>query len=425
VLRSYIGFIERHQRWFRLPLVGVMTLLAVVLAIVRPSFIEQIEFKTLDERFLLRGPRPPEVPVVIVAVDDASLDAIGRWPWPRDKIGDIVKRLLVHDHAKALGFDMVFSESQVNPVDETLRLMRGDGQHAPAVAAWLTAHSRDGDLDRQFEDLLRRFKDKIALGYFFYPQGSDPPPHILRRMSEETAMLQPSAISVTMTAYGKPVYARQYQLEGYEKEAGNYPGYMSIGDWGLDNGNGWAISGFIEDRRGRLRVYTHEENFACMSCHNAIGSTIDKTFSFPRKRDGAAGWSYLNLQGMPDVPNVGESRGEIATYLERVGGGSEFRNNEEMFERWFKPDGSLDEEKVSRARDVQDLITPSRERALMLNKAYYTIVQDQDYIFGKDATVVPPENVHRHIDNAKAKTLPEDRVFGWNILLDWESGSGK
>ena len=115
----------------------------------------------------------------------------------------------------------------------------------------------------------------------------------------------------------------------------------------------------------------------------------------------------------------GEAVGEIRTYLARVGGGSEFRNNREMVERWLRGDGSPDEEKLARARDVYDLITPSRERAIALNKAYRTIVEDQDYIFGKDATLSPPENVYERVDNATAPTLPPERIFSWNIILDW------
>lgn len=122
---------------------------------------------------------------------------------------------------------------------------------------------------------------------------------------------------------------------------------------------------------------------------------------------------------MPDAPNKGESIGEIATYLERVGGGSEFRNNDEMFEKWFHPDGTLNSEKVASAKDVYDLIMPSPERALMLNKAYKSIVEDQDYIFGRDATVIPPENVYDRVDNEETPTLPEDKTYDWNIILDW------
>ena len=220
-------------------------------------------------------------------------------------------------------------------------------------------------------------------------------------------------------AYPKMMYARRYDLEAMEKDAGNLPFYHDLGQHGLDNGNGWALQGFIEDRKGRLRALTYEENFSCMSCHNSVGSTIDKTFSFPRKLDGPKGWGYLDLRGMPDAPNRGESLGEIITYLSRAGGGSEFRNNDEMFAKWFREDGSIDPVKLSAAKDVHDLITPSRERALALNKAYRTIVEDQDFIHGKDATLAPPENVYGEIDNTNTPTLPPERTFKWNILLDW------
>jgi hypothetical protein len=223
--------------------------------------------------------------------------------------------------------------------------------------------------------------------------------------------------------YGKSMYARKYQLEANEKEAGNLPGYTSIQQHGLDNGNGWAIQGFIEDRKGRLRFLTHEENFSCMGCHNSVGSSIDKTFSFPRKLDGAKGWGYIDLQGMADAPTKGETVGEIELYLTRAEGGSEFRNNEEMAARWFNPDGTVAKEKIAAAKDVYELITPSPARAMALNKAYRTIVEDQDYIFGKDAVLTPPSNVYDKIDNLTAPTLPADRTYDYNILLDWAAPS--
>jgi hypothetical protein len=211
-----------------------------------------------------------------------------------------------------------------------------------------------------------------------------------------------------------------YREEGYAKDAGYLPGYINRWEKGLDNEMGWIVQGFIEDRHGRLRVASYEETLFCMGCHTSVGSTIDKTFSFARKVDGAAGWGYIDLRGMPDAPNVGETRGEIATYLERVGGGSEFRNNDEMLARWFRADGSVDVAKVA-AADVYELITPSVERALLLNKAYRTIVAEQDYLFGRDATVVPPRNVYDRVDPETAPTLGADAFFSWDIRLDWRA----
>ena len=218
--------------------------------------------------------------------------------------------------------------------------------------------------------------------------------------------------------YRKVMYERHYQLEAFEKELGNLPRYHLLGDHGLDGKFGWALQGFIEDGDGALRAATYEETLFCMGCHTSVGATIDKTFGFPRKVDGAAGWGYIDLKGMADAPNQGETQGEIATYFARVGGGGEFRSNPEMRARWFRPDGTVDLEKV-RAADVYELTAPSVARALALNKAYRVIVAEQDYIHGRDANVSAPANVYRRIDNETAPTLPENKVFDWDIRLDW------
>ncbi|MDF2183111.1 hypothetical protein [Neptuniibacter sp. CAU 1671] len=220
----------------------------------------------------------------------------------------------------------------------------------------------------------------------------------------------------------KETYAREYESEIYEKDLGHLPQYKSVGDHGLDNDFGWSVQGFIEDVNGDLRVSTYEENLFCMGCHASIGATIDKTFGFPRKVDGAAGWGYINLKGMPDAPNMGELKGEILTYLERVGGGGEFRSNPEMQARWFDASGTqVDQAKFARAKDVYDLIMPSIPRALELNKAYKVIVHEQDFMYGRDATVLPPNNVFDKIDMDTAPTLPEEKFYRWDIRLDWNA----
>ena len=216
----------------------------------------------------------------------------------------------------------------------------------------------------------------------------------------------------------RPQLYEAYQQEKSGKMMGQLPGYVDRSDYGFDNDMGWVVAGFIENSNGRLRVNNYEETLFCMGCHSSVGTTIDSTFSFARKLDGAAGWGYLDLRGMPDAPNMGETKGEIATYLERAGGGGEFRSNPEMKARWFT-DGKVDPAKLVHAKDVYDLVTPSRERALAMNKAYRIIVSDQTYIYGRDPTVTPPENVYDVVDDKNAPTLPDDRTFRWDIRLDW------
>jgi len=57
------------------------------------------------------GPRPYnfDQPVRIVDIDDESIHLIGRWPWPRQTMADLVNRL-VAAHVAAIGFDVLFSE---------------------------------------------------------------------------------------------------------------------------------------------------------------------------------------------------------------------------------------------------------------------------------------------------------------------------
>jgi len=213
-----------------------------------------------------------------------------------------------------------------------------------------------------------------------------------------------------------------YGNEHQEKLEGLLPNYVNLGDRGMDNGFGWLVLGFIEDEEGALRPQSHEEQLFCMGCHTTIGSTIDQTFSFARKITGPDGWGYIDLRGMQDVPNVGEIDGEILTYFKRVGGGSEFRENAEMRERWFNEDGSVDEAAVA-AADVYELITPNRERALALNKAYLTIVHDQSYVHGRDANLGAVVNVYDVVDPETAPTLPPEHQHAWDIRLDWSASN--
>ena len=210
----------------------------------------------------------------------------------------------------------------------------------------------------------------------------------------------------------------RYARERKEKTLEELPNYIDHGERGMENGIGWTVEAYIEDYRGALRPQTYEEKLSCMGCHAAVGATIDQTFALGRKIPGDKGLGYINLKGMTDAPSVSETGGEILHYLQRAGGGSEFRENPEMLARWFKQDGTVDSQKVASA-DVYQLITPSRQRALMLNKAYTHIVRHQSYIYGRDATWKPVQNVFTTIDESEPPLSSEFRFYNWDIRLDW------
>src|SRR5690606_31886358 len=143
-------------------------------------------------------------------------------------------------------------------------------------------------------------KTKITHSVLYIGIAEDDSIYIPSRMKELRYMKKINVLSrATITS--------RYDNERKENLLGLLPNFISRGDSGFDNGQGWFIQGFIEDYDGNLRPQSHEENMCCMGCHTGIGTTIDSTFSYARKLIGAAGWGYINLKGMPDAPSISEA----------------------------------------------------------------------------------------------------------------------
>lgn len=74
-----------------------------------------LEAKTYDSRFdLIRGERAPSKDIIILSIDNASIEELDSWPWPRDYHAKIVD-LLKSYGAKAVGFDVVFNKLSREP----------------------------------------------------------------------------------------------------------------------------------------------------------------------------------------------------------------------------------------------------------------------------------------------------------------------
>ncbi len=265
----------------------------------------------------------------------------------------------------------------------------------------------------------------IELSYQLYPQGTELL-HTVRYIGVDDEGQIYNAPRMKEVRYmqkalfrSKESLASAYYAEAKDKAFEKLPQTRYLGEeQGIDNGFGWTLNAYIEDAQGQLRPQHEQELAFCNGCHKTVGSTFDQTFSFARKVPGAKGWGYINLHEIDDVPNINEQEGEFLTYMKRVGGGDEFRQNAEMLARWFNADGELNEAKVKQANSVYELITPSPERALALNKAYQTIVKEQSYLFGRDATITEATNVLSEIDAEQSPLLPEHR-YHWDMRLDW------
>lgn len=174
---------------------------------------------------------------------------------------------------------------------------------------------------------------------------------------------------------------------------------------GLDNGYGWKYQGFIEDKEGYLRPQTYEETLYCIGCHSTIGAVVDSTFVFPRKFDhhqAQMGWSHWSQlkNGFKNIkePILADGRYEYSLYLQNNHSGDEFRDNHEVTEKFFESNGTLKTSELEALHnDISHLIVPSITRAIMLNKAYKIIVDEQSFIYGRDAHVLPLTHVYKEV----------------------------
>jgi adenylate cyclase len=104
------SLIRRAQQVGLARAVCILLLFALVpLRLADPRPLQELRTRTFDFFQVLR-PRPQEIrPVVIVDIDEASLKAIGQWPWPRTTIADLVTQI-TQLGAVAIGFDIIFPE---------------------------------------------------------------------------------------------------------------------------------------------------------------------------------------------------------------------------------------------------------------------------------------------------------------------------
>lgn len=251
-------------------------------------------------------------------------------------------------------------------------------------------------------------KGQLQIAAGLYPEGTEFL-HTVRYIdvNETTQTIQLSARMKELRyakKYGWNSYATLHNAMLSElKERHDFPEriktFLGNSEEGLDNGYGWKYQGFIEDSKGDLRPQSYEETLYCMGCHSGIGATTDGTFAFARKF-GWKHWSGLK-EGFKNIkePILADGRYEYSLYLQHNYAADEFRENREVIEKFFDNNGTIKESALQKLHnDIAHLILPSTKRAIELNKAYRVIVDEQSYMYGRDAHVVPVQNVHKEVE---------------------------
>jgi serine/threonine-protein kinase len=101
---------ERLKRFSGLILYVLITILVLSLYAGKYGFLERLSVRTQDGMFSLRGKiDTPSADVVIVGIDDISVDLVGKWPWQRDVLAQLVFAIS-QGEPKVLGLDLFLPE---------------------------------------------------------------------------------------------------------------------------------------------------------------------------------------------------------------------------------------------------------------------------------------------------------------------------
>jgi len=150
----------------RLTTMRIALILGVAFSILRfngCATLQRLDTRVVDLRLLERGPTPASDEVVIVAIDDASLETVGRWPWPRSTVAALLDGLTRAEPA-VIGFDVVQSEASATRPIRLLQQPAGIDEEAWSRVRAMLAQTSDDDA------LLAgavKASGRVVLGYFF------------------------------------------------------------------------------------------------------------------------------------------------------------------------------------------------------------------------------------------------------------------
>lgn len=147
-------------------MVTVMTILFNAVGLINLGFVQRLENYTYDARLKWTMPGTVDPRIVIVDIDEKSLLEQGHWPWPRNKLAQLMDALFDKYKVDVLGFDMLFAERDNSSGWSSLEALGriefgGDEKFSKA----LDRLKPELQYDQLFADSLKN--RPIVLGYYF------------------------------------------------------------------------------------------------------------------------------------------------------------------------------------------------------------------------------------------------------------------
>lgn len=123
----------RHKEWWTRAGIALLALcLSVAVQGWRPAPTQWLDEGLRDMMVRVAARKTPETRVAVVDIDEQSLAEWGPWPWPRARMADLIETLLLDQHVRAVGLDIVFPQPADGKGDARLAAL---ASHAPLTLA--------------------------------------------------------------------------------------------------------------------------------------------------------------------------------------------------------------------------------------------------------------------------------------------------
>jgi adenylate cyclase len=130
------------------------------------GIVTQLDHIIYDTRLRVAMPGGIDERIVILDIDEKSLQEVARWPWPRDVMARLVSKLFEQHQIAIIAFDVVFAESDYSSGIKRLdELSAGEFRQVPGFTEAYARLRPKLDNDGLFAGAIKG--RPVVLGYYF------------------------------------------------------------------------------------------------------------------------------------------------------------------------------------------------------------------------------------------------------------------
>lgn len=161
-----MSLLSRHWSRIAVTLIPLALALPHTLGFMPIGVLQRLDDIIYDARLRWTMPRTLDERIVIIDIDEKSLAEVGRWPWGRNRLAELVDELFERQKVALAGFDVVFAEpDESSGLKQLRRLAQAELKDQPGFAERLNQLEGTLDYDSLFAKSLRQ--RPVVLGYYF------------------------------------------------------------------------------------------------------------------------------------------------------------------------------------------------------------------------------------------------------------------